>query len=242
LVERRRAVQNRLLRSLGRQEYERLAPHLQLVKLQRSQVLHRSSAAVHHVYFPMRGLCGLVAGTEGNHSIDVGPVGCEGVTGIYTLAGPLPFKQLYVQVAPAEAQRLTVDRFEDEMNRRGALHRLVTGYYQAFFSEVVESVRCIREHTPLQRYCRRLLTIADRMASDSFFLTHDLMAAMLDVPRIAVIGLASNLKDAGAMEYMRGKVTMLDRPGVERRACECYRTARQRIAHLLPPRGQTGVR
>jgi CRP-like cAMP-binding protein len=235
-IERRRSLQNRLLRALGRQEYERLAPHLQLMKLHRGQVLHRTRDKVEHVYFPMRGICGLVAGSDASGDrIDVGPIGCEGVTGIYMLAKSTSSLHLLVQVGPAEAQRLPLDRFDEEMNRQGTLRRLVTGYYQAFLSEVVESAACTRRHSTQQRYCRRLLAIADRTASDAFFLTHDLMAAMMGVPRLAVTGVAAELKAAGIIAYTRGRVTLLDRLAVQGRACECYWKARQRIAHLLPP-------
>jgi CRP-like cAMP-binding protein len=184
----------------------------------------------------MRGVCGMVAFTEGGHSINVGPVGCEGVTGIYTLAAPLPSMQLLVHVEPAEAQELPFNRFEEEMNQRGTLHKLVTSYYHAFFSEVVESVACNRLHSTRQRYCRRLLTLADRIGSETFQLTHDLMATMLGIQRPAVSSIALSLKEAGIIEYTRGKLEIIDRPAVEQGACECYSTARARIAHLLPRR------
>jgi CRP-like cAMP-binding protein len=228
------------LRSLSPQEFERLTPHLTTTTLTRGQILHGASRAIEDVYFPMKGLCGLVAVTQSGLGVDVAPVGCEGVTGVYSLASPHASARVLVEVGPVEALRLPIAKFDEEMDRRERLHSLVTGYYRAFVTEVVESVACHRLHSTLQRYSRRLLTISDRLGSDSFTLTHDLMASMLGIQRPAVSGMALTLKHSGAIDYSRGKISILDRAAIEASACECYRTARARIAHLLPPRAERG--
>jgi CRP-like cAMP-binding protein len=234
-VERRRPLQNRLLRALPSEEYHRIVRHLKPLRLHRGQVLHPAGAPIERVYFLMRGVCGVVAVMETGESVEVGTVGIEGISSVFRMSDTLGSVQLLVQLSPAEAQDMPVDRFEEEMDRHGAFRRLVTGYYHAFFSEVVQSVACNRLHSARERYCRRLLTMVDRIGSDTMNVTHDQMAMMLGIQRPAVTVIAHALKHLGSIRYTRGTVTIVDREAVEACACECYRTARRRIAQLLPP-------
>jgi CRP-like cAMP-binding protein len=234
-VERRRRVQNRLLRSLASSEYRRLAPHLEPITLPRGQILHRTDDDVDHVYFPMHGICGVVAITGSGHGLDVGSIGCEGVTGVFMLTAATAAAQVVVQVGPVAALRLAIERFAEEMNRHGAFRQLVTSYYQAFLNEVVDSVSCNRLHSARERYCRRLLTIADRVGSESFAVTHGLMASILGIQRSAVSNMALQLKHQGIIDYRRGALTIVGRAELESSACACYGVSRARVAHLLPP-------
>ena len=234
-IERRRPVQNRILRSLSTDAYRRLASDLEPTTFTRGQVLHRGDDDMPCVYFPASGLCGVVTIAD-HQSVDVAPVGCEGVTGVFKFADGSTASRVVVQVGPAEALALPLERFNEELDRGEELRDLVTRYYRSFVTEVVESVACHRLHSTEQRFCRRLLEISDRLGSDEFVLTHDLMASMLGIQRPAVSGMAITLKHLGAIAYTRGKLAILDRHAVETRACPCYRTAHTRIAHLLPPR------
>jgi CRP-like cAMP-binding protein len=234
-AERRRRLQNRLLRALPADDYNRIARHLKPLRLERGQVLHAAGTPLDHVYFPVRGACGVDAVMETGQSVEVATIGCEGLTAIYTLMAQQAPVQVVAHIGPAEAQRIPVDRFEREMDRHGALRELVADFYRAFVSETLQSVACNRLHSTRQRYCRRLLTIADRIGSDAVTLTHDVMATMLGIQRPAVTLIASSLKHTGLIAYTRGVVVILDRVAVEASACECYRSARARIAHLLPP-------
>jgi CRP-like cAMP-binding protein len=188
-----------------------------------------------HVYFPTRGLCGIVSQTD-RQGVDVASLGCEGMTGVFGFADRSASSRVVVHMSPGEALFLPIERFDEEMDRREEFRDLVTQYYRAVIAEVVESVACQRLHSTEQRFCRRLLTIADRLGSDTFGLTHDLMASMLGIQRPAVSAMALAFKHLGAIAYRRGKVTILDREALEIRACGCYRAAHSRIAHLLPPR------
>jgi CRP-like cAMP-binding protein len=236
LVERRRALQNRLLRALPPDDYRRIAPHLKHVRLNRGQVLlQMPSASVEHVYFPKSGVCCVQAVTETGRGMGIAMIGCEGLTGIHALLSNLAPVQFCVQVCPWEAEWISVDRFAKEMDRRGALRQAVTEYYRMFFSDVVQSVACNRLHSTRERCCRKLLAISDRVGSHAFKLTHDMLGMMLGIQRPAVSVIAFDLKHAGLIEYTRGAVTIVDRRGLEAGACECYRAWRDRVAHLLPP-------
>lgn len=228
-------MQNRLLRSLASSEYHRLAPHLEPVTLPYGHVLHRTDDDVDHVYFPMRGICGVMTNARTGHGFEVGTIGCEGVTGVFMLTAASAAAQVVVQIGPVEALRLSIARFAEEMDRQGAFRQLVTGYYQSFLNEVVDSLSCTRLHSARERYCRRLLTIADRVGSDSFTVTHGLMASILGIQRSAVSNMALQLKHQGVIDYSRGALAIVDRSALERASCSCYGVAYARVAHLLPP-------
>lgn len=199
-------------------------------------MLHDFDRPGSHVYFPMTGVCGVTLSCRSGARLQVGSIGCEGVTSIYRTSLRTPDAQLHVELQPAAAIQVPVEDFEREMDRRSMLHALVRKFYRAFHAELMLSVACNRVHSLRQRYCRHLLSLTDRLASNELRITHLSLAAMLGTTRPSVTLASVELKRLGAISYSRNVLKILDRRTLESRACECYRTARVLLEDLLPPR------
>lgn len=234
-MERRRRVQNRLLRALPSAEYRRLTVRSRPMKLRAGDVLHEQARPSTYVYFPMSGVCGVVVADPAGERINIATVGCEGVTSVYATFAAHQETELSVQLQPATMLQIPIADFEAEMDRHATLRSVVREFYRCFAGELMQSVACNRLHSARQRYCRRLLGLADRMGSDTLKLTHTEMATMLGSTRPSVTMIALDLKQTGSISYRRNSVTILDRPRLEAFACDCYRVMRSRIAPLLPP-------
>ncbi len=203
--------------------------------LRAGDVLHDHSRPTGHVYFPMSGVCGVVVADHTGERIDVATIGCEGVTSVYTTFAANQETELSVQLQPATVLQIPIADFEAEMDRHATLRTVVREFYRCFTGELMQSVACNRLHSARQRYCRRLLGLADRLGADTLKLTHTEMATMLGSTRPSVTMIALDLKQTGSIAYRRNRVTIVDRSRLERFACECYQAMRSRIAPLLPP-------
>jgi CRP-like cAMP-binding protein len=224
---------NRLLSLLAPRDGARLRPHLQPIKLNYRQSLYRAHRPIGFVYFIESGVGSLVNTMANDDAAEVGTIGNEGLVGLPLLFGDdrAP-TSVYVQV-PGAGLRMTAALFAAELARSASMRAVMHRYAHAFFNQVAQSAACNQFHSLEQRCCRWLLMTRDRMASDEFLLTQEFLAMMLGVQRTGVSVAAGGLQRAGLIRYKRGNVTIVDRRGLERRACECYGISKKEFDRLL---------
>lgn len=224
---------NRLLACLAMKDRERLLPHLEPVVLEYRDPLYEARQRIEFVYFIESGVASLVNEMENGAAVEVGTVGNEGIVGLPILLGDeVAPTCVYVQV-PGQALRMRTEIFREELRRSGSLRDLMLRYAHAFFNQVAQSAACAHLHSLGKRCCRWLLMTHDRMSSDEFLLTQEFLAMMLGVRRPGVTQAASVLRRAKLIHYRHGHVTILDREGLESRACECYAVSKAEFDRLL---------
>ncbi|MGI8497324.1 MAG: Crp/Fnr family transcriptional regulator [Gemmatimonadaceae bacterium] len=236
-IDRRAPEQNHLLRAFPSSEYERLLPVLEPVHLAVKQLLCDRDARITHVYFPTTCVASMVNDSE-EGSVEVGTVGREGMVGAAVLlhTESMPTRT-FAQIA-GSAKRLPVDALRDAVRRSPDVERLLFRYLQAFFEEVAQSVACNRLHTLEERCARWLLMTHDRVDGDEFTLTQEFLSYMLGVHRPAVTLAAGALQHAGVIRYHRGRITVVNRAGLEQASCSCYSVTRAGFRRLLGDRGR----
>ena len=226
-------IGNRMLAALPVAEFRRLQPALVLVPLRFRQVLFRAGEPVQNVFFPASGVCSLVTTMEDGRAVEVACIGREGMLGVAPLlGGELAPASAVVQIAGASAYMMPVDRFTEEMNRRGPLYDLVRRYCQVLMASVMQTAACNGLHTAHQRCARWLLQTADRLDRDRFEVTQEMLALMLGVRRATVTLIAADLARAGLIAFQRRRITILDRPGLEELSCECYGVIKSLSPHV----------
>lgn len=226
-------IKNRLLAALPPEEYERLLPNLENVLVSFKQILYQVNEPIEYLYFPNNALVSLITIMENGDAVEVGTVGNEGIVGLPVFLGAERIPgQAFAQI-PGTAMRMRADVFKREVTPASRLFNLLQRYTQALFNQVAQSAACNRLHSIEERLCRWLLMTQDRVGSDEFPLTQEFMGHMLGVRRASVSVAASILQNAGLIRYSRGKMTIVDRVGLENSACECYRIIKAEFQRLL---------
>ncbi len=224
---------NRLLARLSPPEYQRLVPLLRVVPFNFKQILNEPRSRIAYVHFPTQGVVSAVTIMEDGTVIEVATIGNEGMVGLTALLGDQESpNRMIVQVTGA-ALRMTIDDFRAETREDSPLRRLLVRYHAAFLVQISQAVACNGLHHVQERCCRWILMTHDRVESDEFLLTHEFLAHMLGVRRMSVTAVLKPLQDAGLIRNRRGRVTVLDRPGLEAATCECYRSVQAAFARLL---------
>jgi CRP-like cAMP-binding protein len=227
--------QNRILGSLATNDYSRLQDDLDLVHLELGQVLYESGDTVGHIYFPITCIVSLIFTTKKGGTAELAITGNDGLVGIpLVLGGDTTTHRVVVQSAGA-AYRLKVEVVRWELDQGGELQHLALRYTQALMTQMSQSIVCNRFHAVDQQLCRWLLFSLDLLPGNQLNMTQELIANMLGVRREAITEAAGKLQAAGLIEYSRGHITVLNRPGLEARACECYAAVKSeydRIFHL----------
>ena len=226
--------QNHLLAALPSSDYERFAPRLELIAMNLGDVLYESGAKLQHVYFPTTCIISLLYVMEDGASAEIAVVGNEGILGISLFMGGNTTPSRAIVQSAGHAYRLKADLLKDEFERYGPTMHLLLRYTQALITQMAQTAVCNRHHSVDQQLCRWLLLSLDRMASNELSMTQDLIANMLGVRREGVTEAAGKLQRAGLIQYHRGKITVIDRPGVEKRSCECYQVVKTEFDRLLP--------
>jgi len=228
---------NRLLSLLRQEDRERLHPHLEPAVLEYRRPLYDSNQRIEFVYFIVSGVGSLVHTMANGQAAEVGTIGNEGFVGLPILLGDDRGQtSVYVQV-PGAGLRMKATIFREELERSGPLRETMLRYAHAFFNQVAQSAACAHFHSLEQRCCRWLLMTRDRMPSDHFLLTQEFLAMMLGVRRAGVTVAAGALQRAGLIRYDRGRVAILDREGLQERACECYAVSKTEFDRLLGDSG-----
>jgi CRP-like cAMP-binding protein len=226
--------QNHLLAALPEAECERLYPHLELVALSLGEVIYEAGRELQHVYFPVDSIVSLLYVMEDGASAEIAVAGHEGLVGIAVFMGGETTPSRAVVQSAGYAFRLKALLLKQEFNRSGPMQHLLLRYTQALITQMAQTAVCNRHHSVDQQLCRWLLLSLDRLASNELTMTQELIANMLGVRREGVTEAAGKLQGAGLIHYSRGRITVLDRPGVEARACECYAVVKKEFDRLLP--------
>lgn len=226
---------NRLLAALAPHDYERLAPHLKEVHLDRGRVLYEPGERIDQVYFPLGGLVSLVSLQEDGGSVETGAVGCEGVVAIDCLLGDrISYNRALAQL-PGKALCMPASPFLELWESSRSFRQIIMAYNHAFATLVFQSVACNISHSAEVRLARWILMCVDRCGDgETVALTHEYLADMLGVGRPTITVVARTLQAAGLIRYSRGVITVLDREGLEAASCECYWKVRETFERLLP--------
>lgn len=224
---------NLLLARLPPAELASLLARCQPVSLTRRLTMMERDQPIKHVFFPEGGVSSLTTSMKDGSTVEVLTVGREGMVGIELFMGStIATVDGFVQVAGGIAQRLPAQVFRREMDRRGVLFGIVSVYAQAVLKQIVQTAACNRLHDSRGRCARWLLLTHDRVESGSFILSHEFLSFMLGVQRSTVTVIAGALQKAGLIRYVHGRVTIVDRAGLEAVACECYAVAARQFAVL----------
>lgn len=226
--------QNKLLKVLSENDSKRLFPHLRLVSLPLGKVLYESGGQLQQVYFPVTAIVSLLYVMENGSSAEIAVVGNEGIVGIALFMGGETMPNRGVVQSAGDAYVLNGQILKQEFGRSGALQHLLLRYTLALFAQMAQTAVCNRHHTVDQQLCRWLLLSLDRLPSNKLSMTQELIANMLGVRREGVTEAAGKLQQAGLIRYSRGIITVLDRPGLEARVCECYEVVKKEFLRLLP--------
>ena len=228
--------ENRLLAALPEEVRERLEPHLERVRMELGWVLHESGEQLGHVYFPIDSIVSLLCELDDGASGEIAVTGNEGLVGIALFMGGKSTLNRAVVQSAGFAFRIRADVLVREFEHGGALKDLVLLYVQALITQMAQTAMCNRYHEVEQQLCRWLLLSLDRMPSNELTMTQELIATNLGVRREGVTEAAGKLQAAGVIHYSRGKITVLDRPKLEARVCECYAVVEKEFDRLLPKR------
>ena len=226
--------QNHLLAALPAADAERIYPQLEYVAMPLGHVLYESGAQMRHVYFPTTAIISLLYVMEDGASAEIAVVGNEGIVGVSLFMGGETTPSRAVVQSAGHAYRWPGQALKNEFYLAGPMQRLLLRYTQTLMTQMAQTAVCNRHHTLDQQFCRWLLLSLDRLSSNELVMTQELIANMLGVRREGVTEAAGNVQRAGLITYQRGHITVLDRPGLEARTCECYAVVKKELDRLLP--------
>ena len=224
---------NRILAAIPNDEYTRLGPHLEPIKLEVRDLVIDVNESITHVYFLDTGVVSIIGLMADRSPVETATIGFEGMVGLAVFHKTDRIAaQAFCQV-PAEGLRMSVVAFRAELERAPALTTLLHRYTQAMFTQVAQASACNRVHPARRRCARWLLQTHDRVGTDEFPLTHEFLAQMLGVRRATVSEVAAALQRERLLEYRYGRITITDRAALERASCECYGIIAAEYARLI---------
>ncbi|HKB66604.1 MAG TPA: Crp/Fnr family transcriptional regulator [Pyrinomonadaceae bacterium] len=223
-------IKNRLLAALPENLYQRLLPHIEPFAFDHGKILYEIGEPIKYCYFPSDAVVSLVTQMMDGKIVEVGLVGNEGVTGVPFLLGQKTSAERAIVQIPNGGVRAKADVILEEFMRGEELHTILLRYLNFFLRQVAQTAACNASHTIEERLSRWLLMCHDRVASDQINLTQEFIAEMLGTRRATVNVGAINLQSAGLIKYNRGRIQVMDRPGLERFSCECYEAVRRATA------------
>jgi CRP-like cAMP-binding protein len=225
---------NRILASLSQMDFSRVSPLLKNVSYEQGFVLQEPGDEVEHIYFPYVGMISLLAVLKDGNAIETATVGREGVVGAMAGLGlHTALARAVVQVPMAGAQ-IAAPMFRKAAQQSSELRNLIVKYNQVLLAQVQTTAACNALHHVEARLSRWILQTRDRTDTDRIPLTQEFLSEMLGVRRTSVSEVAHKLQAAGLIRYSRGVIEIVDRPALERRACECYAGIREKAAQILP--------
>jgi CRP-like cAMP-binding protein len=226
--------QNHLLAALPAEDYARLLPDLELVPMPLGWAVYEAGGPQGYVYFPTTSIVSLLYVMEDGASAEIAVTGFDGLIGIALFMGGESTPSRAIVQSAGYGYRLRASVLKREFNQGGELQHLALRYTQALITQMAQTAVCNRHHTLEQQLCRWLLLSLDRLPSNELTMTQELIANMLGVRREGVTEAASHLQAAGLIRYSRGHITVLDRPKLEKRVCECYAAVKKEMDRLLP--------
>jgi CRP-like cAMP-binding protein len=225
--------QNHLLAALPAEDFERLAAHLEIVPMLLGDILYEPGGQMQHAFFPTTAIVSLHYVMETGASAESAGVGNEGVVGISLFMGGNTTPSSAVVQTAGHGYRLPGRLLKQEFNRGGLVQNLLLRYTQALITQMSQTAACNRHHSVEQQLSRWLLLTLDRMPTNDLVMTQELVASMLGVRREGITQAAGSLQEAGIIRYRRGHISVIDRSGLEARACECYAVVKQELDRLL---------
>ena len=223
---------NRILGPLPQEEFARLVPYLESVELKKGEIVYLTGDDIEYAYFPEDGLLSLVSITETGSPMEVAMVGNEGGVGLpVILSDHMPY-EVTVQFT-TKALKIRAKELREEFDKGQALHEFVLRYLTVLIAQILQGSICNRFHFREQALRRWLLTVQDRVNSNSLNLTQEIISNALGIPRTAVTRAAAAMQRDGLIRYHRGKIIILDRARLEADSCECYRIIRDQLRHFL---------
>ena len=233
MLERHDPRENHILEALPAGERERLFPHLTLVEMPLGTAVYESGELLRYIYFPTDAIVSLLYVMKDGASAEIAVVGNEGAIGVSLFMGGETTPSRAIVQSAGFAYRLSGQRLKEEFERHDQLLYVLLRYTQSLITQMSQTAVCNRHHTLDQQLCRWLLLSLDRLTSSHLDMTQQLIANMLGVRREGVTGAARKLQDLGAIRYSRGRITVLDRPKLERLSCECYEVVKRETDRLL---------
>lgn len=227
-------TKNHLLAALPLGHLQSWLPQLEPVTMPLGHVLYESGRTLSHVYFPTTAIVSLLYVMENGASAEIAVVGHEGIVGISLFMGGESTTSRAVVQSAGQALRLKAHLIKKEFEQAGPAMHLLLRYTQALITQMAQTAVCNRHHSLDQQLCRWLLLSLDRLQGSELVMTQELIANMLGVRREGVTESALKLQKLGLIRYSRGHITVLDRPGLERRTCECYAVVKKEYDRLLP--------
>ncbi|WP_109016196.1 Crp/Fnr family transcriptional regulator [Novimethylophilus kurashikiensis] len=227
-------AENLLLAALPDSDRQRLLPELKQVQLTPGDVIYESGLAQNFVIFPTSGVVSLVNLIENGSSAEIAMTGNEGVVGVSVFLGVVSSVHRAIVQSEGVGYKLKADVVKREMKLGSGLQQIALRFTQALITQMAQTAVCNRYHTVDQRLCRWLLLTQDRLKTNELRITQENIASLLGVRREAVTEAARKLQDAGLIGYSRGKISILDRPHLETRVCECYAVVKHEYDRLLP--------
>jgi len=228
------ANRNQLLASLSDAERSRLQPDLAQVSLQLGEVLYDTGAKLQYAYFPSTAIISLKYATESGSSLEIAGVGFEGIVGIALYMGSETTTSSAVVQTAGIAYRLPRIELKREFDLAGNLQKCLLKYTYELMMQIGLTAVCNRHHSIEQQLCRWLLNTLDRLSSQDLIMTQELISNMLGVRREAITEAAGRLQAAGFISYRRGHISVIDRKGLESRACECYAALKKNVRRQAP--------
>ena len=225
--------QNRLLNALRFSAYEAIQGSLELVPLPIGWAVYEADSLQRYVYFPTTSIISLLNVLENGSSTEIAVVGNEGLVGISLFMGGETTPSRAVVQSAGYGYRLRSRVLKEEFERGGDVQHLLLRYTQALITQMAQTAACNRHHTVEQQLCRWLLLSLDRLDSNQLIMTQELIANMLGVRREGVTEAAGRLQREGLIHYQRGKITVEDRPRLEKRVCECYGVVKRECDRLF---------
>jgi CRP-like cAMP-binding protein len=226
---------NQLLGSLDPSTLRRIRPHLEPVPLPLETVVCEAGGTLRHAYFPEGCVLSLLTVLESGAAIETANIGREGAFGLFAaMYSRVSFNRCIVQLT-GHMVRCPIEILQQEFKRSEYVRDLFVSYSETLLSQVQQTVACNALHTTEERVCRWLLMMHDRSEGELLTYTHEFLADILGVNRKSITLAAQVIQAAGLINYRRGKMQVLDRPGLERASCECYAVVKSRFEAFLSP-------
>jgi CRP-like cAMP-binding protein len=239
LAERRRSaasaatpIGNSVLAALLAAQYNRVLPKLEHVMLRGGQTLYRAEQDIENVYFPEEAVVAMIDSMGDGRTVEVGVIGREGIVGLNVVLGGVTTRDKAVVQLAGGAMRMSAQDLRNELRFGAPLQQLLLSYARTFLAVISQSVACSQHHDIEQRLARLLLTLDRYAGSREFSMSQTSIAPLLGVRRAGVSGAARHLQAQGLIAYRRGRIRVLERHGLEKKSCECYRFIRRQYSHF----------
>jgi len=227
--------QNQLLGALDPAARKRIDPHLERLELELEAVVCEAGGILKHAYFPEDNVLSLLTVLESGSAIETANIGREGAFGLAAMYSPASFNRCIVQLE-GSMLRCPIEFLRHEFRQSEVVRDLFVNYSETLLSQVQQTVACNALHTTQERTCRWLLMMHDRAQGEYLTYTHEFLSHILGTNRKSITLAAQSMQDAGLITYHRGKMQVLDRPGLEKASCECYAIVKRRFDSFLVPR------